>query len=99
MTDTFKEARPVDYKTAGTWRPAQPSDGIGRGPWWQIFGDPQLNALEDELTVSNQNLKIEEARFRQARAMIGYQRAAEFPTISVGSTTAHCRTRAISPIS
>ena len=43
--------------------------------------------MEDELTVSNQNLKIEEARFRQARAMIGYQRAAEFPTISVGSTT------------
>jgi NodT family efflux transporter outer membrane factor (OMF) lipoprotein len=87
MTDTFKEATPVDYKTAGTWRPAQPSDGIGRGPWWQIFGDAQLNALEDELTVSNQNLKIEEARFRQARAMIGYQRAAEFPTISVNSTT------------
>ncbi len=83
MTDTFKEATPVDYKTAGTWRPAQPSDGIGRGPWWQIFGDPQLNALEDELTVSNQNLKIEEARFRQERALIGYQRAAEFPTISV----------------
>ena len=87
MTDTFKEATPVDYKTAGTWRPAQPSDGIGRGPWWQIFGDPQLNALEDELTVSNLNLKIEEARFRQARAVIGYQRAAEFPTISVSSTT------------
>jgi NodT family efflux transporter outer membrane factor (OMF) lipoprotein len=87
MTDTFKEATPVDYKTAGTWRPAQPSDGIGRGPWWQIFGDLRLNALEDELTVSNQNLKIEEARFRQARAMIGYQRAAEFPTISVNSTT------------
>jgi NodT family efflux transporter outer membrane factor (OMF) lipoprotein len=87
MTDTFKEATPVDYKTAGTWRPAQPSDGIGRGPWWQIFGDPQLNTLEDELTVSNQNLKIEEARFRQARALIGYQRAAEFPTISVSGTT------------
>jgi NodT family efflux transporter outer membrane factor (OMF) lipoprotein len=87
MTDTFKEATSVDYKTAGTWRPARPSDGIGRGPWWQILGAPQLNALEDELTVSNQNLKIEEARFRQARAMIGYQRAAEFPTISVNSTT------------
>ena len=44
MTDTFKEATSVDYKTAGTWRPARPSDGIGRGPWWQILGAPQLNA-------------------------------------------------------
>jgi NodT family efflux transporter outer membrane factor (OMF) lipoprotein len=85
MTDTFKEATPADYKTAGNWRPAQPGDGVSRGPWWQIFGDQQLDALEDQLTVSNQNLKLQEARFRQARAMIGYQRASEFPTISVGA--------------
>jgi NodT family efflux transporter outer membrane factor (OMF) lipoprotein len=85
MTDSFKEATPADYKTAGTWSPAHPSDGISRGPWWQIFGDARLDALEDELTVSNQNLKIADARFRQARAMIGFQRAGEFPTISVGA--------------
>jgi NodT family efflux transporter outer membrane factor (OMF) lipoprotein len=85
MSDTFKEATPDDYKTAGAWRPAQPSDGTSRGPWWQAYGDKQLDALEDELTVSNQNLKIADARFRQARAMIGYQRASLFPTISVGA--------------
>jgi NodT family efflux transporter outer membrane factor (OMF) lipoprotein len=85
LTDTFKEATPADYQTAGTWRPAQPSDAIPRGAWWEIFGDKQLDALEDELTVSNQNLKIADARFRQARAMIGFQRANEFPTISVGA--------------
>ncbi len=88
MTDTFKEAIPADYKTAGVWRPALPSDGMSRGQWWRIFGDPQLDTLEDELTVSNQNLKLEEARFRQARAMIGFQRADEFPTISVGANAA-----------
>jgi NodT family efflux transporter outer membrane factor (OMF) lipoprotein len=87
MTDTFKEATPVDYKTAGTWQPARPGDGLPRGPWWQMFGDQQLDALEDELTTSNQNLKIADARFREARAMIGYQRAGEFPTISVGANT------------
>lgn len=59
MTDTFKEATPADYQTAGTWRLAQPTDGASRGPWWQVFGDPQLNELEDQLTVSNQNLKID----------------------------------------
>jgi NodT family efflux transporter outer membrane factor (OMF) lipoprotein len=85
MTDTFKEATPVDYHTAGTWRPAQPNDAVDRGRWWQIFGDQQLNSLEDELTVSNQNLKIAAARFQQARAMIGFQRAGQYPTISVGA--------------
>jgi NodT family efflux transporter outer membrane factor (OMF) lipoprotein len=87
LTDIFKEATPTDYKTAGIWRIAQPSDAQSRGKWWEIFGDPQLNALEDELTVSNQNLKVADARFREARAMIGYQRANEFPTISVGANT------------
>jgi NodT family efflux transporter outer membrane factor (OMF) lipoprotein len=85
MTDTFKEATPADYQTAGSWRLAQPSDALARGPWWQIYGDRELDTLEDELTVSNQNLKMQEARFRQARAMIGFQRANQFPTISVGA--------------
>jgi len=85
MTDYFKEATPVDYKTAGTWRVAQPTDQVDRGKWWQIFGDPQLDTLEDQLTGANQNLKIAAARFAEARAMIRYQRASEFPTIGVGA--------------
>jgi NodT family efflux transporter outer membrane factor (OMF) lipoprotein len=97
ITDTFKEATPVDYKTAGTWRPAHPSDEIPRGAWWQIFGDQQLDTLEDQLTASNQNLKIADARFRQARAMIGYQRANEFPTISVGANTSSLQDSAHQP--
>jgi len=97
MTDTFKEATPADYKTAGKWSPAHPSDGIGRGPWWQIFGDAQLDALEDQLTDSNQNLKIADARFRQARAMIGFQRASEFPTISVGANASSLQDSAHQP--
>jgi NodT family efflux transporter outer membrane factor (OMF) lipoprotein len=88
VADIFKEATPADYQTAGIWRPARPSDTVGRGKWWTIFGDPELDRLEDEVTDSNQNLKMAEARFRQARAMIGFQRAAEFPTISAGVSTA-----------
>jgi NodT family efflux transporter outer membrane factor (OMF) lipoprotein len=84
MADSFKEATPTDYQTAGIWRQAVPSDTVPRGKWWQMFGDPELDRLEDALTVSNQNLKQQEARFREARAMIAYQRAALFPTLSVG---------------
>jgi NodT family efflux transporter outer membrane factor (OMF) lipoprotein len=72
------------YKEDQGWKLAQPRDHIPRGKWWEIFGDPQLNALEEELTAANQNVKIAEARFRQARALIGFYRAGLFPTVTAG---------------
>ena len=78
----FKEQPPESFKEVDGWKPAQPSDQTLRGKWWEIFGDPQLNALEEEVTISNQDLKVAEARFREARAMIRFNRSAEFPTIS-----------------
>ena len=78
----FKEQPPESFKEVDGWKPAQPDDQTFRGNWWEIFSDPQLNALEEELTVSNQNLKVSEARFRQARSMIRFNRSQEFPTIS-----------------
>ena len=65
------------------WKVAHPNAEALRSNWWEIFGDPQLNALEEQVTVSNQNLKMAEARFRQARATVRYYRAGEFPTIAV----------------
>ena len=74
---------PVDaFKEADGWKPAQPSDQLLRGNWWEMFGDPRLNALETELTVSNQDLKVASARFLEARAIVHFNRAAQFPTIS-----------------
>jgi NodT family efflux transporter outer membrane factor (OMF) lipoprotein len=75
---------PADaYKEMKGWKAAQPSEAVLRGNWWEIFGDRQLNALEQQVDVSNQNLKAAEARFREARAMIRFNRASEFPTVSV----------------
>jgi len=55
---------------------ARPSCGsAGRGNWWEVFGDPDLNKLEEQVAGSNQNLKIAEARFRSARAAIRFNRA------------------------
>ena len=82
-TPAYKEAPPESFKEAGTWQPAQPGDNGSRGKWWEIFGDSQLNALEEQVTVSNQDLKAAEARFREARALVHFNRASEFPTISV----------------
>ena len=73
---------PPAYKEIDGWKTAQPGDRQLRGAWWEIFGDPQLNALEDQIAVSNQDLKAAEARYREARAIIRVNRAAEFPTIT-----------------
>jgi NodT family efflux transporter outer membrane factor (OMF) lipoprotein len=74
---------PVDaFKETNGWKPAQPSDQLLGGNWWEMFGDPQLNALESEVTVSNQDLKVANARFQEARAIVHFNRAALFPTIS-----------------
>jgi NodT family efflux transporter outer membrane factor (OMF) lipoprotein len=85
LTPAYKEPPPQAYKDAGVWRPAHPSDDRLRANWWELFGDEQLNALEQKVALANQDLKAAEARFREARALVGYARAAEFPTIGVGS--------------
>lgn len=73
---------PPSYKEIGDWKPAQPNDQSLTGNWWEIFQDPQLNALESQVNVSNQNLKAAEAQYTQARAALRYQRADYFPTVT-----------------
>ena len=84
VTPAFKEPPPDSFKESDDWKRSHPDAAALRGNWWEIFGDSKLNALEEQVTVSNQDLKMAEARFRQARTMVRYNRAAEFPTIGVG---------------
>ncbi|MFL6439191.1 MAG: efflux transporter outer membrane subunit [Terriglobales bacterium] len=78
---------PTDsYKELNGWKTAQPNDQALKGKWWEIFGDPQLNALENQVTVSNQNLKAAQARFEEARATVRFNRAAQFPAVSIGAS-------------
>jgi len=82
---------PEAYKEADGWRPAQPRDNAARGAWWEIFADPQLSALEARVSVSNQNLVVAEAQFRQARALVREARANFFPQVTVGVGVSHSR--------
>jgi NodT family efflux transporter outer membrane factor (OMF) lipoprotein len=91
MAPGFKEEPPESFKESDGWKTAQPRDQTLRGNWWEIFDDPQLDALEEEVTLSNQDLKVAEARFRQARAIIRFNRSAEFPTISTSPSIANER--------
>jgi outer membrane protein, multidrug efflux system len=68
--------------TNGDWKPAQPSAHLPRGSWWEMFGDSELNRLEDLATTNNQQLAAALANFQQARALVGVSRADFFPQIS-----------------
>jgi NodT family efflux transporter outer membrane factor (OMF) lipoprotein len=89
----FKEPPPPGV-APGDWKPAQPQDAAQRGKWWESFGDPQLNALEEQVAVSNQTLAQAEAQFRGARAAVAGARAALFPTVTAGASVTTSRTSA-----
>src|SRR5262245_1770705 len=71
----FKEAPPAG------WSEAHPNDGVPRGRWWTVYGDPRLDALEDRVNISNQNVLAAEARLREAAASVRVTRAALYPTV------------------
>jgi NodT family efflux transporter outer membrane factor (OMF) lipoprotein len=89
----FKEQPPAGV-APGDWKPAQPSDSMRRGKWWEIFGDANLNALEEQVSVSNQSLAQAEAQFRGARAAVREARAGLFPTVTAGASVTNSRSGA-----
>jgi len=76
------------YKEVGDWKPSEPSDVLSRGPWWEIFNDEQLNALEVQINISNENVKAAAAAVDQARALVSQARAGFWPSVAanVGRT-------------
>lgn len=87
LSEAFKEALPASFQAPEGWKVAQPNDMAPRGPWWEIFRDPDLNALQEQIDVSNQTLAAAEAQLRAARATINVARAALYPTVT-GTATA-----------
>src|SRR4051794_14914840 len=63
-------ATPAAYKEAelGHWKKSTPQDQVAKGNWWKMFGDPQLDELEQQATANNQELKAAVARVTEARA-------------------------------
>src|ERR1700723_9966 len=90
VTAAYKEA-PQSYESDDIWKPAQPSDSAQHTRWWELFDDEQLNSLEQQVDVGNQELKSAEARFREARALVGLARADEFPTLGIGAAAVSLR--------
>ena len=77
-------AMPAAFKEAGaTWAPAAPADALDRGPWWELFNDPELNRLASEVQLSNQNIAAAVAAYAQAQAVVRQQRAGLLPSVSL----------------
>jgi NodT family efflux transporter outer membrane factor (OMF) lipoprotein len=91
LAPAFKEPPPANFAAVDGWKPAQPDDSQLRGDWWKLFGDPQLDELEAQIDPANQTLKEAEANFRQARALIRYNRASEAPAISTAPSVGAVR--------
>lgn len=77
-----------------TWKTATPQDLVWRGAWWKLFQDPQLNALEDELNISNQTIKNAAANYRQACALVAEARAGLFPSVAAAAVLTRQKTGA-----
>ncbi|HSZ52965.1 MAG TPA: efflux transporter outer membrane subunit [Caulobacteraceae bacterium] len=77
---------PPAFKEAKGWSPAQPSDAADKKDWWTVFGDKTLNDLEERVNVSNQTLAADEAAYRAAHAIVAEDRAALFPTVTLGGS-------------
>jgi NodT family efflux transporter outer membrane factor (OMF) lipoprotein len=82
---------PPAYQEMGNWKTAQPNDHNLGGKWWELFQDSQLNSLEEQINVSNQNLKAATAQYQQARAALRYQRADYYPTITANPSATRSR--------
>jgi len=92
-----KVETPPAFKEVEGWKKAEPKDNIPRGSWWTIYNDQQLNALEEQVNISNQNLAAAEAQYREALALVQVARAAYFPTVTAGPTVSQSSTSANAP--
>jgi NodT family efflux transporter outer membrane factor (OMF) lipoprotein len=87
---TYKES-PTQFPNSGEWKVADPQDAMLHGKWWEIYKDPELNALEDQLNNNNQNIKQSFENFMAARTLVAQARSQLYPTI--GTTPSYQRSR------
>lgn len=88
--DYRKPTAPIStsFKEAEGWKAASPQDELPKGPWWELYQDPQLNALVAQVQLNNQNVALYAAQYQQALALVRESRANRFPLLTgTGSST------------
>jgi len=87
----FKELTPAQFQEADGWKTAEPKDAIIRGQWWEMFHEPELNAFENQVTISNQSVAVAVANFLAARAVVKQSRSQYFPTVTTTPSVTRSR--------
>jgi NodT family efflux transporter outer membrane factor (OMF) lipoprotein len=77
---------PTEYKENKDWKVATPQDAAIREKWWEVYNDPQLNSLEEQVNVSNQSVIAALDAFLEARALVKEARAQYFPTAGASAS-------------
>jgi len=92
----FKELTPEQSKETDGWKTAEPKDDMIRGQWWEMFHEPELNAFESQVVVSNQTVAAALANFLAARAVVKQARSQYFPTVSANPSVTRSRQSSLS---
>ena len=87
---SYKET-PDSFKETDNWKLAKPADAVIRGKWWEMFKESDLNALEEQVNLSNQTIALADATFRSARALVKQSRSQYFPTLTTSPSIVSSR--------
>src|ERR1035438_2644699 len=87
----FKEAPPEQFKETEGWKAAEPRDSMIRGKWWEMFHEPELNAFEGQVAISNQSVAVALANFLAARAVVKQTQSQYFPTVAASPSVTRAR--------
>jgi NodT family efflux transporter outer membrane factor (OMF) lipoprotein len=93
----FKEPAPEQFQEAEGWKTAEPKDDTIRGKWWEMFHEPELNALENQVVVSNQTVAAALANFLAARAVVKQNRSQYFPTVTASPAVTRSQLQFVAP--
>jgi NodT family efflux transporter outer membrane factor (OMF) lipoprotein len=91
LSPQAKSAIPLSYEEMDGWRLAEPKDNVLRGNWWEIYANPELNALEEQVSAANQNVAQAEANYRQAQALVRASRSGFYPAVTGGASVTRSR--------
>src|ERR1700758_466903 len=79
--------------------PAGPSvQSLGDEKWWDVFQDPELQALIRTALKNNYDVRIAATRVLQAQAQLGITRADQLPSLGVGGNITSIQNPRLGPI-
>lgn len=89
---------PPSWSIEAPWRAAAPKDGLPKGDWWTIFGDPELDTYEKQALNANQSIIAAVQRVEQARDLARIQVAGYFPSLIAQPSAERERLSASRPV-